>query len=103
VILELLARSYFIFLLKVLDDIHCPTSDRKQVQTFIFFFQGCCGLSGNEFKGGGRRRRASTLRAKIAGRALDDLGISMAEIARHVGVTTFSIATIGKEVGLCLR
>ena len=49
-------------------------------------------ITPEELKGGGRRRRASTLRAKIAGRALDELGLSMAEIARHVGVTTSSIA-----------
>ena len=32
------------------------------------------------------------LRARIAKCGLDDLGLSMAEIARHVGVTTSSIA-----------
>lgn len=50
------------------------------------------GVSSNELKGGGRRRKASTLRAAIAKRALDELGLSMAEIARHLGVTTSSIA-----------
>ena len=34
----------------------------------------------------------SSLRAFIAKRSLDELGLSMAEIARHVGVTTSSIA-----------
>jgi len=50
------------------------------------------GISSNELKGGGRRRKASTLRTTIAKRALDELGLSMAEIARHMGVTTSSIA-----------
>ncbi len=49
-------------------------------------------ISANELKGGGRRRKVSTLRATIAKRGLDELGLSMAEIARHVGVTTSSIA-----------
>src|SRR4030043_236961 len=49
-------------------------------------------ISPNEFKGGSRRRKVSTLRAMIAKRGLDELGLSMAEIARHVGVTTSSIA-----------
>jgi len=49
-------------------------------------------ISANELKGGGRRRKVSRLRATIAKRGLEDLGLSMAEIARHVGVTTSSIA-----------
>jgi REP element-mobilizing transposase RayT len=49
-------------------------------------------ISANELKGGGRRRKVSALRATIAKRGLDELGLSMAEIARHVGVTTSSIA-----------
>lgn len=49
-------------------------------------------ISASELKGGGRRRKVSTLRATIAKRGLDELGLSMAEIARHVGVTTSSIA-----------
>ena len=49
-------------------------------------------ISPNELKAGSRRRKVSTLRATIAKRGLDELGLSMAEIARHVGVTTSSIA-----------
>jgi REP element-mobilizing transposase RayT len=49
-------------------------------------------ISANELKGGGRRRKVSRLRATIARRGLNELGLSMAEIARHVGVTTSSIA-----------
>lgn len=55
-------------------------------------------ISPNELKGGGRRRKVSTLRATIAKRGLDELGLSMAEIARHVGVTTSSIAKTVKRL-----
>ena len=48
--------------------------------------------SGNELRGGSRWRKVSRIRARIAKRGVDELGISMAEIARHVGVTTSSIA-----------
>jgi REP element-mobilizing transposase RayT len=48
--------------------------------------------SGNELRGGSRRRKVSAVRARIAKRGVDELGLSMAEIARHVGVTTSSIA-----------
>ena len=57
--------------------------------------------SPNELKGGSRRRKVSALRARIAKRGVDELGLSMAEIARHVGVTTSSVARavarLGKE------
>jgi hypothetical protein len=46
----------------------------------------------NELKGGSRRRKVSTVRARIAKRGVDELGLSMAEIARQVGVATSSIA-----------
>jgi putative transposase len=49
-------------------------------------------ISPQEVKGGNRRRKVSALRAKIAKRGLDELGLSLTEIARQVGVTTSSIA-----------
>ena len=55
-------------------------------------------ISANELKGGGRRRKVSAIRAKIAKRGLYELGLSMAEIARHVGVTTSSIAKTVKRL-----
>ena len=48
-------------------------------------------ISQNELKGGGRRRKISAIRATTAKRGLDELGLSLAEIARHLGVTTSSI------------
>ena len=49
-------------------------------------------ISPLELKSGSRRRKVCVLRAAIGKRGLDELGLSMAEIARHVGVTTSSIA-----------
>ena len=49
-------------------------------------------ISSQELRGGGRRRKVCRLRAAIAKRGLDELGLSLAEIARHVGVTTSSVA-----------
>jgi hypothetical protein len=48
-------------------------------------------INPDELKGGGRRRKISLLRATVAKRGLDELGLSLAEIARHVGVTKSSI------------
>ena len=49
-------------------------------------------ITPQELKGGSRRRRVCGVRAAIAKRGVDELGLSLAEIARHVGVTTSSIA-----------
>jgi putative transposase len=61
--------------------------------------QECDGarISSKELKGGSRRREVSTLRIKIAKRGLDELGLSLAEIARHVGVSTSGIARAVKR------
>jgi len=53
---------------------------------------GRADVSAQELKGGSRRRVVSTLRIKIAKRGLDELGLSLAEIARDVGVSTSGIA-----------
>jgi REP-associated tyrosine transposase len=54
-------------------------------------------ISRNELQAGSRRKTVSDMRAMIARRGLDELGLSMAEIARHVGVNTSSITrTIAK-------
>lgn len=51
-------------------------------------------ISVNELKAGSRRKVVSETRAKIAGRAVEELGLSCAEIARHLGVCTSSISRI---------
>jgi REP element-mobilizing transposase RayT len=49
-------------------------------------------VSPKELEGGSRRREVSALRIRVAKRGLDELGLSLAEIARHVGVSTSGIA-----------
>ena len=49
------------------------------------------GISEKEVKGGSRRQPVSRLRARIAYRSREELGLSAAEIARHTGVATSSI------------
>lgn len=56
-----------------------------------------------ELENGGRRRRVSRARAAIACRAAKELGISSAEIARHLGVGTSAISRLiqkGEEEGI---
>lgn len=54
-------------------------------------------VSPTELQAGSRRKTVSDMRANIARRSLDELGLSMAEIARHLGVNTSSITrTIAK-------
>lgn len=54
-------------------------------------------ISPKELKGGSRRRDVSALRIKIAKRGLNELGLPLAEIARHVGVSTSGIARAVKR------
>jgi REP element-mobilizing transposase RayT len=54
-------------------------------------------ISQKELKEGSRRRVVSSLRINIAKRALDELGLSLAEIARHLGVSTSGIARAVKR------
>jgi predicted transposase YdaD len=54
-----------------------------------------CGrekIGTKELISGSRRRKVSALRARIAKRGPDELGLSLAELARHAGVNTSSIA-----------
>jgi DNA-binding MarR family transcriptional regulator len=44
------------------------------------------GIREEELRNGGQRRGVSRLRAKISSHLSHELGIPMAEIARHVGV-----------------
>ncbi len=49
------------------------------------------GISEKEIKSGSRRQLVSRIRAKIAYRSREELGLSAAEIARHTGVSTSAI------------
>jgi len=67
---------------------------RRTDRTLIRIIEEECKkgrTSGNELRGGSRRRKVSTVRARVAKRGLEELGLSMAEIERQVGVTTSSI------------
>ena len=44
-----------------------------------------------ELKGGGKRRKVSDARARIATRGRAELGLTAAAIARHVGVNASAI------------
>jgi len=49
------------------------------------------GVSPLELQGGNKRRKVSEARSRIALRSRDELGLSAAEIARHLGVNTSGI------------
>jgi len=55
-------------------------------------------ISMQELKSGSKRRKVCALRVQIARRGLEELGLSMAEIARSVGVSTSGIARAVKRV-----
>ncbi len=48
-------------------------------------------ISRKELESGSRRSKVSQTRAQIARRGMEDIGLSAAEIARHLGVATSSI------------
>jgi len=56
------------------------------------------GISDKEIKMGSRRQLVSGIRAKIAYRSREELGLSAAEIARHTGVSTSGIARAIEKV-----
>jgi putative transposase len=49
-------------------------------------------ISQKELKNGSRRNRVSDTRSRIAWRSIEELGLPLAEIARHLGVNTSSIS-----------
>ncbi len=70
---------------KGIEDIIREESERRQV-------------SSEELKKGSRRRKISKARLEIAARCKEELGLSGAEIARHLGVNTTSInRALGKR------
>jgi putative transposase len=50
------------------------------------------GIEEEELRNGGKRRKVSEVRARISFRLSHEMGISFAEIARHVGVCTSAVA-----------
>jgi len=67
---------------------------RRRDKSIEDIIQEECGkrkVSEKELRKGGRRARASEVREAIAWRGKEELGISGAEIARHLGVNTSSI------------
>ena len=60
---------------------------KKYLGTLLPALQNSC----NELESGSRRSMVSRARAEIARRGMEELGLSAAEIARHLGVATSSI------------
>jgi DNA-binding transcriptional regulator YiaG len=56
-------------------------------------------VSLQELKNGSRRKAVSGTRVKIARRGLEELGLSCAELARHLGVCTSSISRVIAKTG----
>ena len=52
------------------------------------------GVSVEALKGGSRRGRLPGLRAQLAGKLVKKYGLTMAEAARQLGVTTSAISRI---------
>jgi len=60
-------------------------------------------ISSMELKGGGKRRKVSDARARIAVRGRAELGLTAAAIARHVGVNASAITRAIDRVEKDLR
>jgi REP element-mobilizing transposase RayT len=68
--------------------------DPKKIDEFIARICKNEKLSTEEIKAGGRRRAASNVRAQIAIGLVKTHGVSLAEVARQLGVTTSAISRI---------
>lgn len=74
---------------------------RKKAGSILKIIQKRCreaGIHENELRSGSRRKAVSELRRDISFYLNRELGISMAEIARHVGVGTTAVAMAIKGV-----
>jgi REP element-mobilizing transposase RayT len=63
----------------------------KQIDRVIAEMCEGGGVSEEELRNGGQKRRVSELRAKVCNHLSHELGIPMAEIARHVGVSASAV------------
>ena len=71
------------------------TKFRREGKTLIGIINEECArgqVSLRELEGGSRRKKVCSVRAIIGKRGLEELGMSLAEIARQVGVSTSGIA-----------
>jgi hypothetical protein len=72
-----------------------PLDDRlKMAGAYIDDVCETDGVDLVELKSGSRRRPISRARAKIAVKLVREIGLSMAETARQLGVTTSAVARI---------
>ena len=82
-------------ILKEAEDRHLrQLKARRAGETIEKIMEEVCrrqGISLQELKGGGKRRKVSDARASIALRSRDELGLTAAEIARNVGVSTSAV------------
>ncbi len=60
------------------------------------------GMTEAEFRNGGQRREVSRLRAKICSHLSREMGIPMAEIARHGGVCGSAVAKAVQKMELAV-
>jgi len=71
---------------------YCARERKKKVEQLIV---GKCkkgNISVSELKGGSRRGRIPQVRAEIAISLVESYGMPLAEVARHVGVSTSAIS-----------
>ncbi|MBM4305544.1 MAG: hypothetical protein FJ123_02300, partial [Deltaproteobacteria bacterium] len=57
------------------------------------------GVGEEELRNGGQRREVSRLRAKISSYLSHEIGVPMAEIARHVGVCGSAVVKAIQKMG----
>jgi len=67
---------------------------REEAQRYIARHCRRAGLDPAELGRGGRRQPVATVRAKLAVALVTELGVSLAESARHLGISTSGIAKI---------
>jgi len=67
---------------------------REKVESIISEACKKEGINIKEIESGSRRRHVSQLRTYIAHRLVEDYGIPLAEVARHVGVSTSAVSKI---------
>ncbi|MDH4164751.1 MAG: transposase [Nitrospirota bacterium] len=75
---------------------------RSELTMETIIHQECtaAGISDREIRNGGRRHAVSVVRMRIAQRGIKEMGLTSAEIARHLGVSTSTITrVIEKKTG----